>query len=79
MRLVAAGVPIGPPSTTLVGIMFSVDVQLAAHGIAVHAGAKFSTGKTSAVRVATSILSEEHLEHVANSVALAAGPAREVN
>ncbi|MER9834353.1 hypothetical protein NKJ28_05160 [Mesorhizobium sp. M0145] len=58
--------------------MFSVDVQLAAHGIAVHAGAKFSTGKPSAVRVATSILSEEHLEHVANSLALAAGPAREV-
>ncbi|MER9709517.1 PLP-dependent aminotransferase family protein [Mesorhizobium sp. M0174] len=53
-------------------------VTLAAHGIAVHAGAKFSTGKTNAVRVATSILDEEHLEHVANSLALAADPAREV-
>ena len=38
-------------------------ITLAARGIAVHAGAKFSTGQTSAVRVATSILSEEHLEH----------------
>jgi hypothetical protein len=53
-------------------------VTLAAHGIAVHAGAKFSTGKTNAVRVATSILSEEHLEHVANCLALAVDPAREL-
>ncbi|MBZ9798382.1 aminotransferase class I/II-fold pyridoxal phosphate-dependent enzyme [Mesorhizobium sp. ES1-4] len=50
-------------------------VTLAAHGIAVHAGAKFSTQRTSAIRVATSILREEHVERVADSIALATGPA----
>lgn len=50
---------------------FGTLVTLAAHGIAVHAGASFSTQPTSAIRVVTSILREEHVEHVATSVALA--------
>ena len=52
-------------------------VTLAAHGIAVHAGAKFSTQQTSAIRVATSILREEHVERVADAIALAVDPTRQ--
>ncbi len=53
-------------------------VTLAARGIAVHAGAKFSTRPTNAIRVATSILREEDVERVADSIALAADPAWQV-
>lgn len=52
-------------------------VTLAARGIAVHAGAKFSTRQTSAIRVATSILRGGDVERVADCIALAADPARE--
>jgi DNA-binding transcriptional MocR family regulator len=51
-------------------------VTLAARGIAVYAGAKFSTLPTSAIRVATSVLREEHVGHAAASIALATDPAR---
>ncbi len=54
-------------------------VTLAARGIAVHAGAKFSTRPTSAIRVATSVLREEDVERVADSIALAADPARQAD
>jgi DNA-binding transcriptional MocR family regulator len=49
-------------------------VTLAAHGIAVTPGAKFSTRPTSAIRVATGILNDELHEHVADSIALACHP-----
>ncbi|TGQ46926.1 PLP-dependent aminotransferase family protein [Mesorhizobium sp. M00.F.Ca.ET.216.01.1.1] len=52
-------------------------VTLAARGIAVYAGAKFSAQQTSAIRVATSILRDEHVKHVADSIALAVDPTRE--
>jgi aspartate/methionine/tyrosine aminotransferase len=48
-------------------------VTLAAHGIAVHPGAKFSNLPTYYLRVATATLSDEY-EKVADSIALAAGP-----
>lgn len=51
-------------------------VTLAARGIAVHAGAKFSLGPTNSIRLATSILPEEKAAQVAGSIALAADPAR---
>lgn len=51
-------------------------VTLAARGIAVHAGAKFSLGPTNSIRLATSILPEEKAAKVAGSIALAADPAR---
>ena len=51
-------------------------VTLAARGIAVHAGAKFSTRQTNSIRVATSILREEDVEYVADCIALAADPNR---
>ena len=54
-------------------------MTLAARGIAVHAGAKFSTRPTSAIRVATSVLREEDVERVADSIALAADPARQAD
>lgn len=47
-------------------------VTLAAHGIAVHPGAKFSILPTYHLRVATATLSEAY-ERVADSIALAAG------
>jgi DNA-binding transcriptional MocR family regulator len=47
-------------------------VTLAAHGIAVHPGAKFSNLPTYHLRVATAILTD-HYERVAESIALAAG------
>lgn len=47
-------------------------VTLAAHGIAVHPGAKFSNLPTCHLRVATATLSD-HYEKVADSIALAAG------
>lgn len=51
-------------------------VTLASRGIAVHAGAKFSLGRTSSVRLATSILPEGKAAQVAASVTLAADPGR---
>ena len=51
-------------------------VTLAARGIAVHAGAKFSTHPTNAIRLATSILKESDVARVAESIALAADPSR---
>jgi len=54
-------------------------VTLAARGIAVHAGAKFSLGTTNSIRVATSILPQEKVAHVARSIVLAADPARTDN
>ncbi|TIQ37206.1 MAG: PLP-dependent aminotransferase family protein [Mesorhizobium sp.] len=54
-------------------------VTLAAHGIAVHAGAKFSTQPTSSIRVATSILRQKHVKYVADCIALAADPSRKVS
>ncbi len=48
-------------------------VTLAAHGIAVHPGAKFSILPTYYLRVATATLSDRY-EEVADSIALAAGP-----
>jgi aspartate/methionine/tyrosine aminotransferase len=47
-------------------------VTLAAHGIAVHPGAKFSILPTYNLRVATATLSDRY-EKVADSIALAAG------
>jgi DNA-binding transcriptional MocR family regulator len=47
---------------------------LAARGIAVNVGAKFTTGPINAIRVATSILREGDTEAVAESIALAAKP-----
>jgi DNA-binding transcriptional MocR family regulator len=47
-------------------------VTLAAHGIAVHPGAKFSILPTNYLRVATATLSDRY-ETVADSIALAAG------
>jgi DNA-binding transcriptional MocR family regulator len=52
-------------------------VTLASRGIAVHAGGKFSLKPTNSVRVATSILLQERIAHVAESIALATDPARE--
>lgn len=52
-------------------------VTLAARGIAVYPGTKFSTRQINAIRVAVSLLRDEQMEHVANSIALAADPARE--
>ncbi|MCO5089867.1 PLP-dependent aminotransferase family protein [Bosea sp. (in: a-proteobacteria)] len=49
-------------------------VTLAARGIAVHAGAKFSTCPTNAIRLAASILKEGDVARVAESIALAADP-----
>ncbi len=48
-------------------------VTLAAHGIAVHPGAKFSNLPTYSLRVATATLANDY-EKVADSIALAAGP-----
>jgi DNA-binding transcriptional MocR family regulator len=48
-------------------------VTLAAHGIAVHPGAKFAILPTHFLRVATATLSERY-EEVADSIMLAAGP-----
>jgi aspartate/methionine/tyrosine aminotransferase len=47
-------------------------VTLAARGIAVHPGAKFSNLPTSHLRIATATLSDRY-EKVADSIALAAG------
>ena len=46
-------------------------VTLAAHGIAVNAGAKFSTRLTSGIRVASSVLSDDQRERVADALVLA--------
>lgn len=53
-------------------------VTLASRGIAVLAGGKFSTKATNSIRVATSILPEEKVAHVAESIALATDPARDL-
>lgn len=51
-------------------------VTLAARGIAVHAGTKFSTRPTNAIRVAACAVKESEVRRVAESVALAANPGR---